>query len=98
MSQNPTSDTTTSSNDAINDESSHKHKTWPKPIWKPTQHVKDILEGIAKSSNLPKSCGQLAKGIQLPTETQNDEQIPVNEPTICQTSTSKPTLAAVLYN
>ena len=54
-SQNPAPDTTIPSNDPITNESSSKLETWPKHIWKPTQHVKDILEGAAKSSNLPKS-------------------------------------------
>jgi Reverse transcriptase (RNA-dependent DNA polymerase) len=44
-----------------------------KHIRKPTQHVKDILEGIAESSKLP-------PGVQLPTQPQDNEDIPVEKP------------------
>ena len=67
----------------IEPEESHSEpETHPKCIWKPTQHVKDILQGIAMSSNLPKLHGKLATGIHLPTEPQNDEHIFVDKPTV----------------
>ena len=44
-----------------------------KCIWKPAQHVKDILEGVAESS-------KLSSGVQLPTQPQVNEDIPVAEP------------------
>jgi hypothetical protein len=47
-------------------------KTCLKCIQKPTQHVKDIFEGIAESSKLP-------PGVQLSTQPQGNEDIPVEE-------------------
>jgi Reverse transcriptase (RNA-dependent DNA polymerase) len=47
-------------------------ETCPKHIQKPTQCIKDILEGVAESSKLP-------LGVQLPTQPQDNEDIPVEE-------------------
>ncbi|KAF8799487.1 hypothetical protein BYT27DRAFT_7075854, partial [Phlegmacium glaucopus] len=53
----------------------------PKRVRKPTQKVKDLMEGVAVSSNLPKSQTKLAPGVQLPTEPPQEHDIlPVEEP------------------
>jgi hypothetical protein len=47
---------------------------------RPAQRVKDLLDGVAVSSNLPKSHGKLAPGIQLPSQKpQVDENIPIDK-------------------
>ena len=52
----------------------------PKCVRKPTQKVKDVMEGTAVSSNLPKSQAKLAPGVQLPTEPSQEHNLPVEEP------------------
>ena len=55
-------------------------KNCPKCFQKPTQCIKDILNGIGVSSDLSKSQGKLPLGVQFPTQPPADKNIPEDEP------------------